>query len=683
MDKIYNHQGVETKWYAAWEKSGAFAPGKKKDGEQPFCIIMPPPNADGRLHVGHALFVTIQDILIRYHRMRGDATVWIPGADHGGIYTQVVFERKLKRLGKTRFDLGREEFYQQCYSFCMESRKEMESQLRSLGASCDWSRKRFTLDPDVSRIVTETFVRLYNDGLIYRGARMINWCPRCATVLSDLEVDHIETPSKLFILRYPLAGDTSSSILVATTRPETMLGDTAVAVHPTDKRYKHLVGKMVRLPLVNRDIPIIADRAVDPVFGTGAIKVTPAHDPNDFDIASRHKLPSIKVIGENGCMTNEAHPYTAMKTLDARKKIIEDLTAQGLVEDVFDHTHAVGTCERCATVVEPLVSKQWFVRIEPLAKKATAAVEEKAIHILPERFREQYMHWMEHVHDWCISRQLWWGHRIPVWYCDACGEDSPIVSTEPPIVCPHCKGKTLTQDPDTLDTWFSSGQWPFATLKVNQSDDFKRFYPTTVLETGYDILFFWVSRMIMLGLYITNDVPFRTVYLHGMVRDEKGRKMSKSIGNVIDPIDMADRYGADAVRMSLVFGNAAGNDVNFGETKIRGMRNFTNKLWNITRYITSFSQNPRASDKPIAFEARLNDVVHQTTDMLDHYRFSDASQLLYEVIWHEFADKLLEESKTDRERYQPVLVSSFTTLLTLLHPFMPFVTEELTSRLHP
>lgn len=680
MDKIYQHQDIEEKWYSFWEKNNYFKP---KPGKNYFSIILPPPNANGRLHIGHAMYV-IEDIMVRYHRMKGDSTLWLPGADHAGILTQVVYERELEKQGKNRHDLGREKFFEQTFKFTQHNKEQMYQQLRRLGFSLDWSREKFTLDPEISRVVHETFKKLYEDDLIYRGTRMINWCPRCATVLSDLEVIHKEKEGNLWFIKYPLKGS-KDFITVATTRPETMLGDTAVAVNPNDKRYKKLIGKVVVLPLMNREIPLIADEMVDSEFGTGAVKITPAHDPNDYEAGIRHNLEQIQVIGFDDKMTDKSGKYSKLDKYVARKKILEDLENLNLLEKTERHKSSVGLCERCGTVVEPLISLQWFVAVNKtgksgknLAKDALEAVKNKDIQIIPSRFEKIYYNWMENLHDWCISRQLWWGHQIPVWYK---GEET-YVGVEPP------KESGWIQDSDTLDTWFSSGQWPFTTLGYGQKNDgdFKNFYPTSVMETGYDILFFWVARMIMLGIYVTDEIPFKVVYLHGLVRDEKGQKMSKSKNNVIDPLVVADQYGADAVRMALVFGTGAGNDANIGESKIRGMRNFTNKLWNIGRFIIDsrpeklperISENKQ--DKWVLDE--LDKTRTKVTDALENYRFSQAAEEIYDFVWHKFADIYIEQSKDRREEAQAVLEKVFSESLQLLHPFMPFITEELWNRL--
>lgn len=680
MDKVYEHKNIEGKWYKFWEENGFFKPN---DSKKTFSIILPPPNANGRLHIGHAMYV-IEDILIRYHRMLGESTLWLPGADHAGILTQVVYERQLEKQGKNRHNIGREEFYKQTYDFTQKNKKEMYDQLKAMGFSLDWSREKFTLDPEISKIVYSTFKKLYDDGLIYRGTRMINWCPRCATVLSDLEVVHKEKEGNLWFLKYPIR-DSKEFMVVATTRPETMLGDSAVAVNPDDSRYKDLVGKTVVLPLMNREVPIIADSFVDKDFGTGAVKITPAHDPNDYEFGERHNLEQIQVVGLDEKMTDKSGKYSGLDKYVARKQILANLEELGLLEKTERHANNIGVCERCSTVIEPQVSKQWFVAVNKtgksgknLAKDALEAVKKQKIKVIPERFEKIYYNWMENIHDWCISRQLWWGQQIPVWYRG----DEVYVGVEAPA------DAGWTQDPDTLDTWFSSGQWPFTTLGYEQAEDsdFKKFYPTSVMETGYDILFFWVARMIMLGLYVTDEVPFETVYLHGLVRDEKGQKMSKSKDNAINPLIAADQYGADAVRMALIFGTGPGNDANIGESKIKGMRNFTNKLWNIGRYVidmkpenVNYESTPNDDDKLILNE--LKEVKASVTKAIDGYRFSQASKELYDFVWHKFADIYIEKSKDRRSDSQVVLEQVLEESLRLLQPFMPYITEEIWQRL--
>ena len=696
MDKIYNHQETERKWYSFWEQKGYFSP-KRIPKKKPFTIIMPPPNANGELHIGHATFIAIEDILVRYHRMHGVPTLWLPGADHAGILTQVVYERELEQEGKNRFDLGRDEFFKQTYEFTMKNKKHMEDQLKALGASCDWTREKFTLDKEITTAVYTTFKKLYDDGLIYRGERIINWCTRCGTALSDLEVEHEERNGKLWFIKYPIKHPDAKIkqqefITVATTRPETMLGDTGIAVNPNDVRYKNLVGKTALLPLMNRSIPIITDSAVSPKFGTGAVKVTPAHDPIDFEIGKRHKLKTISIVQEDGRLSAAAGVFSGLDVSSARNKVLDELGKQDLLQKTEFYKYSLGICERCRTTVEPLISKQWFIKIESLAKPALVAVKQGSIKILPKRFEKIYFNWLENIRDWCISRQIWWGHRLPVYYCQGyknkkcTTKDGLFVSVVKPTKCPSCGSKNFTQDPDTLDTWFSSGQWPFTTLGwPNETPDFKYFYPTSVMETGYDILFFWVARMIMLGLYTTGKPPFQTVFLHGLVRDERGQKMSKSRGNVIDPLDVAGEYGADAVRMALVFGTSPGNDINLGESKIRGMRNFTNKLWNIGRLIVDLKPaktkivSPNKEDRWVLDE--LKKTKKSVSDSIENYRFGQAAEELYEFIWHRFADKYLEHAKTRREEAQPILEKVFDESLRLLHPFMPFITEDLWQRI--
>ncbi len=721
MDKVYKHQEVEKKWYESWERDGYFTP-KIDPAKKPFTIIMPPPNANGSLHIGHAMFLTVEDIMIRYHRMTGDPTLWLPGADHAGILTQVVFERKLeKEEGKSRYDLGREEFFRRCMKFTLNNKKVMENQMRAIGASCDWTRNNFTLDPKFNKPIYTTFKKLYDDQLLYRAERMINWCPRCATALSDLEVIYKEQIDPLYYIRY-------GPFVLATVRPETKFGDTAVGVHPKDKRYKKWIGREIEFEtlLGIARMKVIADEAIDPKFGTGVIKVTPAHDPVDFEIGQRHNLEVRRVIDFDGKLNEKTGKYKGLSVNEARKIVAQDMQEKGLLEKVDpNYTHSVACCERCKTIIEPMVSLQWFIKTKPLAEKAIKAVRNGEIKILPKRFEKNYFIWMKNIRDWCISRQLWWSHRLPVWYCgkkslsplqlamnpelasqgdtlQGCGET--IVNVKPPVSCPKCGSKNLIQDPDTLDTWFSSGQWPYTTLGFGQNDktDFEYFYPTSVMETGYEILFFWVARMIMLGIYTTGKIPFKTVYLHGLVRDAFGEKMSKSKGNVIDPLDVIEKYGSDSLRMALVYGTSAGNDVKLGEKKIESMRNFGNKLWNIARFIKMNMEffnkngikikefNPRQDrsnlqnpDKKIL--TQLGMLVRGVTKEIDNFRFAKAAERLYEFIWHEFADKYIEDSKEKlRQNDQmtlAILLYIFKICLTLLHPFMPFITEEIFSQL--
>lgn len=695
--KTFQPGESEKEIYKAWEKSGLFTP-KIDLTKQPYTITMPPPNAYDQLHIGHALFVTIEDIMIRYHRLKGEPTLWLPGADHAGIASQVFFEKILKdKENKTRHDLGREEFTKRLREFVLSKRVIMEDQLRRLGASCDWTRKKFTLDPDVSEAVYHTFKKMYDAGLIYRGERIVNWCPRCATGLSDLEVDYQEIEGQLTYIKYPLKGG-DGFVTVATTRPETMLGDTAVAVHPKDKRYKDLVGKTVVLPLMNREIPVIADSAVDLKFGTGAVKVTPAHDRDDFEIGERHKLGNIVVIGQDAKMTSAAGECRGLGVLEARQKVLEDLRAAGLIVKQTKHLHRVGHCDRCKEMVEPLISKQWFVKIKPLAKPAIEAVRSGKIKFIPKRFEKTYFNWMENIRDWNISRQLWWGHRIPVWYCQTGrieneelkmkNEGGFVVSKDKPKECPFCKKCEMVQDQDTLDTWFSSGLWPFTTLGwPKETEDFKYFYPTTTMETGYDIIFFWVARMIMLGLYCTGEIPFEIVYLNGMVRDKEGNKISKSKGNVIDPIEMIDKYGADALRMGMIMGTAPGNDTHVNEDKIRAYRNFANKIWNAVRFVNMTAGGPPQADKPELGKAdqqmveEFKMVAKKITEHMNKYRLSQAGEVLYDYFWHTFCDKCIEQAKPkladEKTRASTgwALHYILKDSLTMLHPFVPFVSE--------
>jgi len=717
MDKTYNPRKTEIRIYSFWEKGGWFTP-KIVRGKKPFTLIMPPPNANAPLHVGHGLVITVEDIMVRYHRMLGQPTLYLPGSDHASIATQVSFEKKLAQHGLTRYDLGREKFFTDVMTFTLNNKKTIENQTRKLGASCDWSRNSFTLDPKFNEPIYTVFKKLYDQKLIYRDERMINWCPRCQTALSDLEVEHKETKTKLWYIRYPFKSG-KKFITVATTRPETMLGDTAVAVNPQDKRYKNLVGKAVILPLMNREIPIITDGGVNSEFGTGAVKVTPAHDPADFEIGRRHKLASIKITDFNGKMTNKAGKYAGLEVEEARKKILADLKSLGLLEKEESYTHSLGHCERCHTIIEPLVSRQWFVKIKPLAQPAIKIVRDRKINIIPSRFEKLYFNWMENIRDWCISRQLWWGHQMPVWYCGSenlsplqkqvnkiletkgCG--AIVVSIRPPNKCPKCGNTNLIRDPDTLDTWFSSGQWPFNTLGwLKKTRDFQSFYPTTIMETGYEILFFWVARMITLGLYATGKKPFKTVYLHGMVRDVFGKKMSKSRPETcIDPMETVKNYGADALRMALVIGNAPGRDSSLSEDKIKGMRNFANKIWNAARFVLiqiptdskqintdKIGENQSGHQRKSVIHPddtwilkETDKIVVRVTNLLNRYRFDLAAEEIYQFFWHTFCDKYIEMSKKRREEAQPTLLYVLEISLKLLHPFMPFITEEIYQKL--
>ncbi len=703
MPKAYDPHEVEARLYRMWEESGAFAPrASAEPGREPFTIIMPPPNVTGDLHLGHALTATVEDILVRWHRMLGDPTLWLPGVDHAAIAVQNVVEKELAKQGLSRHDLGREAFLERVWEWIAEYRPRITNQHKRLGVSCDWSRERFTMDPGPRLAVRTTFVNLYRDGLIYRGARITNWCPRCHTALSDLEVEHEPVQSNLWHVRYPIieAGGQPGErhIVIATTRPETMVADVAVAVNPADPRYAGLAGAMVLLPLMNRPIPIVADDAVAIDFGTGALKITPGHDPLDFEIGERHGLPSISAIGLDGRLNGEAGPFAGMERDAARGAIVEQLRAGGYLERIDPHEHSVGHCQRCRTVVEPLVTEQWWVRIAPLAEPALRAVRDGEIAFVPARFERQYSHWMENIRDWCVSRQIWWGHRIPVWYCDACPELT--VAIDDPAACAHCGAATIRQDEDTFDTWFSSGLWPHSTLGwPGDTDDLRTFYPTSVMETGYDIIFFWVARMIMLSLYnMKGAVPFRTVYLHGLVRDEQGRKMSKSIGNVIDPLQIIDRFGADALRFTLATGGTPGNDMRLSESRLADGRNFANKLWNAARFVlTSLGEDyrhepPRPGDPALAVEDRwllsqLDTLVAGTGKLLHEFQLGEAGRQTYEFLWGDYCDWYIEMAKVRLRAGDPsplpILVHVLETGLRLLHPFMPFVTEAIWQNLRP
>ncbi|HEY8498267.1 MAG TPA: valine--tRNA ligase [Limnochordales bacterium] len=703
LPPVYDPSRIEPRWYAHWEASGYFR-GDPDPSRPPFCIVIPPPNVTGSLHMGHAMDNTLQDILVRFRRMQGYSTLWVPGTDHAGIATQVVVEAELAREGKSRHDLGREKFLERVWAWKERYGGIITQQLRRLGSSCDWSRERFTMDPGCSRAVREVFVHLYRKGLIYRGDYIINWCPRCQTALSDLEVEHEETEGRLWYLRYPLE-DGSGDITVATTRPETMLGDTAVAVHPQDTRYLPLIGKAAVLPLVGRRLPIVADEAVDMSFGTGAVKVTPAHDPTDFEIGRRHGLEAVKVIDERGRITDAAPAeFAGLDREEARRRVVEALRRQGYLVREEAHRHAVGHCQRCGTVVEPLISKQWFVRMKPLAEPAIRAVRERRVRLLPPRFESHFFHWMENVRDWCISRQLWWGHRIPVWYCADCGRET--VSVEDPSACAHCGSARIEQDPDVLDTWFSSALWPFSTLGwPERTPELAFYYPTSVLVTGFDILFFWVARMMVMGLEMMGDVPFRDVVLHGLVRDALGRKMSKSKGTGVDPLEIIEEYGADALRLTLVMGVGMGNDVRWHPERVEASRNFANKLWNAARF--ALMRLPRdgafsaerivqwAERRELALPerwilSRLQRRIQEVTELLERYEMGEAARALYDFAWDELCDWYIELAKPglapeaepgERERTAVVLWYVLEQTARLLHPFMPFITEEIWQRL--
>ncbi len=689
MPKAYEPGAVESRWYKFWMDKGYFTP-KIDPEKKPFTIIMPPPNVTGDLHIGHALTDFIEDTMIRWHRMKGDSSLWLPGVDHAGIAAQVVVERLLAREGKTRYDLGREKFEKRVMEWAIQCRQNIRMQHERLGASCDWSRETFTMEPGPSLAVRTAFVNLYNKGLVYKGERIINWCPRCVTALSDLEVDHQDFCGELWHIRYRLA-DSNDFVTVATTRPETLLGDTAVAVNPDDPRYKSLVGRKAIIPFVNRIVPVIADSAIDPAFGTGALKVTPAHDPVDFEIGERHHLPAVNVINADGTMNENAGPYKGMDRMECRKRIVADLEKNDWLVKTEKYTHSIGHCERCQVVVEPMVSEQWFIRMKPLAEPAIKVVREGEIKILPERFTKVYLDWLGNIRDWCVSRQLWWGHQIPVWYCQDCKET--IVSVETPEFCPKCQSKQLQQDPNVLDTWFSSGLWPHSTLGwPKDTEDYRYFYPTSVMETGYDIIFFWVARMVMMGLEDTGKIPFHTIYLHGLVRDEKGEKMSKMKGNVVNPIEMCDKYGTDAFRFALTTGTAPGNDIKLSASRHEAGRNFANKLWNAARFV--IGNIPENADMNIQYRrlpdedrwilSRLSRIVTSVENLMNNYEFGEAQQELYDFLWGEYCDWYIEMSKirlrsTGKEAVSPipVLVHVLEVSLRLLHPFMPFITEEL------
>lgn len=691
LPKVYEPREVEGRVYEMWEKNGCFE-GRRDPDKRPFTIVMPPPNVTGQLHMGHAMDCTLQDILIRFKRMQGYAALWVPGTDHAGIATQIKVEEELRKSeGLTRYDLGREKFLERVWDWKHKFGNRIVEQQKKLGASCDWSRARFTMDEGLSNAVRHVFVSLYNKGLIYKGSRIINWCPHCVTALSDAEVEYKEKPGHLWHIRYPIAGEEGRYVTVATTRPETMLGDTGVAVNPEDGRYRDIVGKKCILPLVNKEIPIVADAYVDMEFGTGCVKMTPAHDPNDFEVGLRHNLESIRVLDDNGKVVEGYGRYSGMDRYEARKAIVADLEEQGYLVKVEEHTHNVGTCYRCGTDVEPIISAQWFVKMEPLAREALRVVNDGEVKFVPDRFSKIYTNWMENVHDWCISRQLWWGHRIPAWTCEDCG--GMTVSETDPTECQHCHSTHIRQEEDVLDTWFSSALWPFSTLgwPDESSEDFKYFYPTDVLVTGYDIIFFWVARMIFSACEHTGKPPFHTVFIHGLVRDDKGRKMSKSLGNGIDPLEMADQYGADALRFNLITGNSPGNDMRFYTERCEAMRNFANKIWNASRFLMMNLTIDRCElpgrleleDKWIL--SKLNSVIPEVTENMERYELGVAAQKVYDFIWDSYCDWYIELTKTrlqgededSKLRAQQVLCYVLTETLKLLHPFMPFITEEI------
>ena len=689
LNKVYEPKEVEERIYKMWEDGGAFR-GIRDAQKKPFTIVMPPPNVTGQLHMGHAMDATLQDILIRYKRMKGFAALWVPGTDHAGIATQIKVEEALREQeGLTRYDLGRDKFLERVWDWKEKYGNRIVEQQKKLGASCDWERSRFTMDEGCSKAVREVFVSLYEKGLIYKGSRIINWCPHCTTALSDAEVEYKDKPGNLWHIRYPLS-DGSGDVVVATTRPETMLGDTGVAVNPNDERYKSIVGKTCILPLVNKEIPIVADEYCDMEFGTGCVKMTPAHDPNDFEVGLRHNLEVIRVLDDNGKINEFGGKYQGLDRYEARKVIVKELEEQGYLVKVEEHQHNVGTCYRCGTDVEPIISAQWFVKMEPLAKEAIRVVEDGETKFVPERFSKTYTNWMENVRDWCISRQLWWGHQIPAWYCADCGHMT--VSREDATECEHCHSKNITRDEDVLDTWFSSALWPFSTLGwPDKTEDLEFFYPTDVLVTAYDIIFFWVARMIFSGCEHTKQPPFHTVFIHGLIRDDKGRKMSKSLGNGIDPLEIIDQFGCDALRFNLVTGNSPGNDMRFYTERCEAMRNFANKIWNASRFVMmnltidkcELPQKLETEDRWIL--SKLNSVVAEVTENMDKFELGIAAQKVNDFIWDSFCDWYIELTKPrlngeDQEsniNAQKVLLYVLTEILKLLHPFMPFITEEI------
>ncbi len=688
LDKLYDPQQVEDRIYDFWVDKRYFH-AEVDETKKPYTIVIPPPNITGQLHMGHALDNTLQDILIRYKRMQGFSTLWLPGTDHASIATEAKIVEAMRKEGISKEEIGREAFLERAWDWKAKYGGRIIEQLKKMGSSCDWERERFTLDEGCSKAVNEVFVNLYEKGLIYRGERIINWCPVCKTSISDAEVEYSEQDGFFWHIKYPLT-DGSGYLELATTRPETMLGDTAVAVNPNDERYKNLVGKTLTLPIVNKEIPIVADDYVEMDFGTGVVKITPAHDPNDFEVGFRHNLPIINVMNEDATMNDNAGEYKGLDRYEARKLIVKKLEELGLLVKVEPHVHNVGECYRCSTTVEPRVSKQWFVKMEPLAKPAIEAVQNGKTKFIPERFDKIYFHWMENIRDWCISRQLWWGHRIPAYYCDKCGET--VVSKEVPTVCPKCGCTHLTQDEDTLDTWFSSALWPFSTLGwPEKTEELKYFYPTNTLVTGYDIIFFWVARMMFSGIEHMGDVPFDTVLIHGLVRDEQGRKMSKSLGNGIDPLEMIAVYGADALRLTLATGNSPGNDMRFSEKKITASRNFANKLWNASRFILMNLSDSVTAELPATlttedkwFISKYNSLVKEVTENIDRYELGIAVQKLYDFIWDIMCDWFIEITKPrmqeggeTAENAQRVLVYVMSGTLKLLHPFMPFITEEI------
>jgi len=695
LASVYNPKEAESHWYQYWLDHNLFQAGNDKKKQNNYSIVMPPPNITGSLHIGHALNNTLQDIVIRWKRMQGYNVLWLPGTDHAGIATQNVVEREIAKEGKTRYDLGREKFIERAWQWREEYGSNILNQLKKMGCSCDWSRLRFTLDDGLSKAVRKVFVTLFKEGFIYRSNYVINWCPRCQTALADIEVEQREEKSKLYYIKYPLKESTGEFITVATTRPETMLGDSAVAVNPKDKRYQNYIGKIAILPLVGRELPVIADRYVDPEFGTGAVKITPAHDLNDFELARRHNLKEINILKDDGITNQEAGNYAGLSVQEARAKVLADLEAQGYLEKVEDYTHSLGHCYRCDTVIEPYLSKQWFVKMKDLAAPAIKAVQNKQTKFVPERWSKVYFEWMRDIKDWCISRQLWWGHRIPVWYCQDCEEY--IVDMEDPKECHKCHSKNIIQDKDVLDTWFSSALWPFSTMGwPEHTADLKDFYPTDLLVTGFDIIFFWVARMMVMGLKFMDEVPFKEVFINPLIKDIEGKKMSKSRGNVIDPLLVIEQYGADALRMTLASLTIQANYIRLSTEKIETFRNFTNKLWNVTRFtLTNLSDFTPYSLKEEELEfnlfdqwilGQLNDCIRKVTEYLNHYQFSDAAMAIYEFTWNYFCDWYVElvkeilyqqEDSNKKKTAQYVLWYVLEHILRLLHPFMPFISEEI------
>jgi len=681
MEKVFDHRTCEKRWYEAWEKAGVFAP-KTTKGKKPFTIIMPPPNANDDLHIGHARFVAIEDILVRYQRMKGSPTLWLPGADHAGIETQYVFEKRLKEKGKSRFDYKRDELYNMIWEYVQGNRSKMENQLRALGASCDWSRNKFTLDREIVRIVYQTFKKLDEDGLVYRGEQIVNYCPKCGTAFSQLEVDHVEEEGKMYYLDY-------KTVQIATTRPETIFADVAVAVHPNDSKRKKLIGKKAVVPIVGREVPIIGDSLVEKEVGTGALKITPGHDATDFEIGKRHNLATAQVIDDEGKMINTPQQFVGMSVKQAREAVVAELEREGKLKKVIPFQHGVGKCYRCKSTIEPKITKQWFIKVEPLVEKAQKAIAKREVRFAAKKYEKIAKHWLKNLKDWNVSRQIVWGIRIPAWRCEKCMEWT-ITDGAEPTKCAKCGHKKLKQDKDTFDTWFSSGQWPFATLKASFPGDFECFYPTNVMETAYDILPFWVLRMIMLGIYATGKVPFEEVLIHGLVRDKEGQKISKSKGNVINPLLMVEKYGADALRMGIVWGALVENDVALSEENIRGQRNFANKIWNVARFIYQFRPEGKGSGlkarkrRPSTANKddrevldKLKKCAKEVTRDLEKYRLNEAAEKIYNFTWNDFANDYLEICKTRREEAEAVLEYVLLTALKLLHPFMPYVTEEI------